>query len=332
MSDLNSPIHNYLLQLTGAKTCEETEVLQSLWSGYGKISRYAFGGSQIKTAIVKEIRISQPKVHPRGWNTNTSHQRKLKSYEVETHWYEHYSQHTNDHCKVPAFLGSWAEGETKWIVLEDLQPRFPLVKSEISFSEVRLVLSWLANIHAQFLTAKESMVTQGLWEVGTYWHLDTRPDEWSKIENKEIKAKAAAMDAALRNAKYQTLVHGDAKLANFLFSNDGNSVAAVDFQYVGGGCGMKDVAYFLGSCMSSDEMELYDKALLEHYFSELQSTLQSAIPENSPIDFEEIKAEWTALYPFAHADFLRFLLGWMPTHQKINGYNQRLMKTVLDQL
>ncbi|GAB5558053.1 MAG: hypothetical protein SchgKO_22660 [Schleiferiaceae bacterium] len=176
------------------------------------------------------------------------------------------------------------------------------------------------------------MVTQGLWEVGTYWHLDTRPDEWSKIENKEIKAKAAAMDAALKNAKYQTLVHGDAKLANFLFASDGNSVAAVDFQYVGGGCGMKDVAYFLGSCMSSDEMELYEKALLEHYFSELQSTLQSAIPENSPIDFEELKAEWTALYSFAHADFLRFLLGWMPTHQKINGYNQRLMKTVLDQL
>jgi Ser/Thr protein kinase RdoA (MazF antagonist) len=68
--------------------------------------------------------------------------------------------------------------------------------------------------------------------------------------------KAAVIDQVLNNCSYQTIVHGDAKLANFCFSKEG-AVSAVDFQYVGGGCGMKDVAYFLGSCLTGKEELLW---------------------------------------------------------------------------
>ena len=37
------------------------------------------------------------------------------------------------------------------------------------------------------------------------------------------------------------------QLANFLFSDDHAQVGAVDFQYVGRGAAMKDVAYFAGA-------------------------------------------------------------------------------------
>ena len=81
--------------------------------------------------------------------------------------------------------------------------------------------------------------------MGTYWHLDTRPEEFEKIEHKQLKSKAHRIDEILKECEFQTIVHGDAKLANFCFSEHGEGVAAVDFQYVGRGCGMKDVTYFL---------------------------------------------------------------------------------------
>ena len=52
------------------------------------------------------------------------------------------------------------------------------------------------------------------------------------------------------------LAHGDAKVANFCFTNDQHAVAAVDFQYVGGGIGTQDVIYFLGSfCSEAERMQ-----------------------------------------------------------------------------
>ena len=133
----------------------------------------------------------------------------------------------------------------------------------------------------------------------------------------------------LNQCKYKTIVHGDAKLANFCFSEKGKHVAAVDFQYVGGGCGMKDVTYFLGSCLSSSECELYENELLDFYFSELE---QSFDPATLNVDFEELEREWREMYPIACTDFTRFLLGWMPSHQKINAYSLNVMNSVLSSL
>ncbi len=118
-------------------------------------------------------------------------------------------------------------------------------------------------------------------------------------------------------------MHGDAKLANFCFSEDGTNIAAVDFQYVGGGCGMKDVAYFIGSCLSNDACERFENELLDFYFTELQQSIHSAI------DFNQLEEDWRRMYPIAVADFTRFLLGWMPTHQKVNDYSLRKTKEVL---
>ncbi len=317
---MNPGFKEYLLQITKSSDCKELEVIQSLWSGYGRISRYELFGATVKTVVVKYIALNQSTEHLRGWKTHFGHLRKVKSYQVETAWYKDWSQHCTEECRIPAFIGSYAEDQDQWIVMEDLNSDFPRRKSELEMKEVRACLNWLANFHATFM-GKEPV---GLWEIGTYWHLRTRPDEWDRLEHAELKAKAEAIDQALNDCRYKTIVHGDAKLANFCFSECGDRVAAVDFQYVGGGCGMKDVAYFLGSCLSSQDYEKHQEALLAFYFSALKSALTS-----SNIKFEELELEWRRMYPFAHTDFTRFLLGWMPSHRKINGYGLRMMNSVL---
>lgn len=322
---INPIFKDYLLKITQSSNCKEVEIIQSLWSGYGKIVRYQLDNSPLQTVVVKHIALHQANEHPRGWNTNLSHQRKVKSYQVETHWYKKWSQGCTNNCRIPTFISSFSQGQDQWIILEDLNAHFPLRKYQLKFSEVKVCLQWLANFHAIFLNQKPT----GLWEVGTYWHLKTRPDEFELIEHQELKSKAHLIDQLLNQCQYQTIVHGDAKLANFCFSNEGKTVAAVDFQYVGGGCGMKDVAYFLGSCLSSAECELYQDELLNFYFSVLKKALKCS---TLSIDFHALETEWRQLYPVACTDFTRFLLGWMPSHQKINNYNLKLMDTVLSRL
>ena len=318
---MNTDFKDYLLKATQALACAEIEVIQALWSDYGKISRYQLTGSSIITLVVKYISLTEGKEHPRGWDTDYSHARKVKSYEVETHWYEQWNQRCLDNSRVPKFIGSYSKGKDQWIILEDLDENYPLRKEALDFSEVKVCLKWLANFHGTFLNEKP----KGLWDIGTYWNLKTRPDEFEKMEHLELKAKAHIIDEVLNQCTYQTIIHGDAKLANFCFSENGEKVAAVDFQYVGGGCGMKDVAYFLGSCLSSDECETYETELLNFYFLELEKAV-------GDINFKELEQEWRKMYPIAGTDFIRFLLGWMPSHQKVNEYNLGLMKTVLANL
>jgi thiamine kinase-like enzyme len=133
------------------------------------------------------------------------------------------------------------------------------------------------------------------------------------MSDKELKEAAPKIDAKLNQAKYKTIVHGDAKLANFLFNQ--KEAAAVDFQYVGGGVGIKDVAYFLGSVFYEDELSKYEEKSLNYYFQIL----------NNP----DVEKEWRELYPYAWCDFYRFLQGWSPEHWKINSYSEQIKEKVL---
>lgn len=312
-----------ILRLTGASSIERVKKIQDLWSGYGSISRLFLLGGSMHSVILKHIVPPIHLNHPRGWNTNRSNQRKLTSYEIEAHWYKQFSAHCDESCRVPKLLGSWEEGNEKFILLEDLNDAgYPLRKSNLSLEQITACLSWLANFHATFLHVKP----EGLWKNGTYWHLETRPDEWKKMAQSELKERADVIDETLNSASFQTFVHGDAKVANFCFSEETTSVAAVDFQYVGGGCGMKDVAYFLGSVLGEDELEFLEEEVLQSYFRSLREAVKRRPID---IDIHALEAEWRRLYPIAWADFTRFLLGWMPSHQKLNRYSEKKVEMAL---
>ncbi len=312
-----------LLNATGAESIQEIDTIQTLWSGYGSIVRYAVQGGAMGSIVVKRIALSSNGRHPRGWNTDLSHRRKLRSYQVETAWYRHWSGHCDESCRVPACLAFAERGGELLIALEDLDASgYPGRRSTVSAIELQACLAWLANFHATFM----GLHPEGLWPTGTYWHLETRPDELAALKDAALKKAAGEIDRKLRNSPFQTFVHGDAKLANFCFSSDGRRAAAVDFQYVGGGCGVKDVAYFIGSCLDEEACQRHETELLDIYFRSLKAALQR---HGKHIDADAVERDWRALYPFAWTDFHRFLKGWSPGHWKLHGYSERLAREVV---
>lgn len=323
MTITNQP---FLLEKTGASHADPIEMVQSLWSGYGNIIRYQLYGCALETVIVKQISPPTQSQHPRGWNTDWSHQRKLKSYQVEAAWYEHWANQCDNQCYVPHCYGVNHEGPCTTIILEDLDAAsLSLRKQNLTPPELEPCLSWLAHFHARFMGQEPN----NLWAIGSYWHLQTRPDELDAMENGALKNAAATLDKKLNDAKFKTLIHGDAKVANFCFSENGEKVAAVDFQYVGGGCGMKDLAYFMGSCLDEQTCAAVKDFCLEFYFSELRLALAHY---NHAVSFKQLEKEWRSLFPVAWADFHRFLMGWMPSHKKINSFSTQITEQALREL
>ena len=315
---MNEYFRSIILQRTGASSLFEKEVIQELWSGYGKIMRVGLENASVDSVVIKHVQLPLYKNHPRGWNTDIGHQRKVKSYEVETAWYDGYSK--NSTARLPQCLAIETKDDEVLMVMEDLdEAGYYLRKDVLTWEEIAACLAWLAQFHASYL----GKIPDGLWEVGTYWHLETRPQELAVLDDQRLREVAPIIDEKLNTCEYKTFVHGDAKLANFCFS-EGGQVSGLDFQYVGGGCGMKDVAYFIGSCLSESECERLEAQILDTYFE----CLQNEMKERN----EALETEWRSLYRVAWADFHRFLKGWSPDHWKINSYSERITAEVINNL
>lgn len=304
---------------TGAENVVLGERIQSLWSGYGEIRRARLEGAAVSTAIVKLIKPPVRAAEARSSAAIRSHERKLRSYEVELAFYQKYAARCGVECRVPTAYHCEKAPSGALFVLEDLDAAgYSERRVRPSEQDMLDCLAWLAAFHATFL----GEAPDALWKVGTYWHLATRPDELARMRNDALRKAAPRIDARLRSARHRTFVHGDAKLDNFCFrATSGSGVAAVDFQYVGGGVGVQDVAYFLDSCLDPASCERLAPRLLDAYFA----ALRRAAPPNA----DDVEAEWRALYPLARVDFHRFLLGWAPGSYDDDEYASRLTREVL---
>lgn len=308
---------DWVRRTMAAETARRGEHIQSLWGGYGEIVRVRLGGGRASSAIVKRV---EP-----GAGGGRSHERKLRSYAVERRFYADWSVHCDERCRVPhAFAAE--RSSTGWrFLLEDLDAAgFAGRRRSVTEAELDRCLAWLAHFHATFL----GEAPRGLWPIGTYWHLATRPDELAQIDEPLLRSAAARLDARLTECAHQTIVHGDPKPANFCFAPDG-AVAAVDFQYAGGGCGMKDVAYLLFSAHGWGERDAPSERPLDAYFGHLRAALAE---RRAQVDAAAVEREWRPLYPLAEADFRRFLAGWSKDAGTVRAYRRSLTDEVMRQL
>ena len=291
--------------------------LQTLWGGYGEIRRVILRGTATTSAVVKHV---EPKTPDAATPAELrSHRRKLRSYDVEKAFYARYAGRCGPGCRVARPLHLERTRDDWLFVLEDLDAAGFERRAE-GAADLASCLLWLAAFHATFLGEAPS----ALWPVGTYWHLATRPDELAALESAPLRAHAASFDARLNAARFQTFVHGDAKLENFCLDTSGVA-AAVDFQYTGGGPGIKDVAYLI-SCLSPAECERSAERHLDVYFRALREALRPLRPD---VDAGAVELEWRALYPVAWADFTRFLLGWAKGAYPFDAYSRKQTELAL---
>jgi len=262
----------WIAEATGARHARRGETLQTLWGGYGELVRVALDD---RTVVVKLV------TPPREERGSVGDARKRRSYDVEHAFYRAYAARCDDRCRVAALLASRVASDTWCFVLEDLDAAgFPARRDPADGTALEACLAWLAAFHARFVDDPAT----DLWPTGTYWHLATRLDELADA----WRERAVTLDAQLGAAKFQTILHGDPKEANFCFAPDLRSCAAVDFQYAGRGSPMRDVAYLLHG----------------HGDRHLETYLEYARPSAA------MEAEYRALFPVAQQDFRRFLAGW----------------------
>lgn len=304
-----------VLKATGARRFVPGPRLQSLWGGYGDLWRGELETEQaLETVIVKDVR-------PPARDESLAHRRKLRSYAVEQAFYARFAGGLGDASRTARPVALSSAGGGFLTVLEDLEQAGFSSEGRRKAALLGGGLRWLAAFHASFL----GVAPDGLWKVGTYWHLATRPDEHSRLRPGPLKASAAAIDQRLSSARFRTLVHGDAKPENICVAR-GDRVAFVDFQYVGGGVGVKDVAYLLNCCVGATE---YARAV-PHYLDEYFALLRTALaPKLAPADVAALEREWRELFPVAWVDFYRFLQGWAPGSYDPDPFSDALVRQVL---
>jgi len=300
----------------------DSHTVQPLWNNYGAIVRIKLADSGTAgcppSVIAKVVDPSPSNAHPYGWNSDAAYQRKVISYQVEANFYQQDAARCKGSCRVPQCFAATIDGDSVTLLLEDLDCNYPdrgwaleHATTDASRARVEACVDWLAAFHACFLNDADLHQAP----IGCYWHLATRQDEFAAMADGPLRRAAKQIDAALANSQFQTRLHGDAKLANFCFANNKRAVAAVDFQYTGKGCGMRDLAYLLGSCFDDASLIRLAPGLIDRYFTSLRHHIALSQSANAKhCDMDAVEAEWRALYPLAGADFHRFLLGWQPGH------------------
>lgn len=292
---------------------------QQLWSGCGDM---LFINHDVGKLAIKRTKVPKQVTHSRISQSAVALKRKAHSYQVERHFYKYHACELIPPCNTASYLGEGGANGMDYIVFRDFSSQGFVQVDKPSEEQIMAVIGWLAKFHAHFLQSPAEHV----WEQGNYWHLETRPDEFKRMADGEVKQAASLLHHKIKNSYWHTWIHGDAKLANFAFN--GEQALGFDFQYVGKGIGVSDLMLFITSVLDEQAQLLYADDYLKLYLDTLRVEL---LGKAASIDVAQLLSEWEALWPVVWADFYRFLLGWKPDHFKINKYMKFQTQIALQQ-
>jgi hypothetical protein len=200
--------------------------------------------------------------------------------------------------RIPTcYYGAIADDGTRFtIVMADEVDATVGVQAEgCSEAEAQAAIDNLVGLHAArwadptlfdhrfFRRPTESMATRvgALCVSAADEFTDRYRDALTGVEQATLVAAAARMgEWMLTRFEPFTVIHGDYRLDNLLFDPSGE-VVAVDWQGAIVGPAMRDVAFFLATCVESDQRRATEDALLRRYHSAL---VDRGVPDYS---FEE---------------------------------------------
>lgn len=298
----------------------QVSTICSLWSGMGHIYKVAIplrsaGGASIEF-LVKHV--AAPRKQQQRQSLGDC--RKAASYQVEANFYDKLAkiliQRHGLRLPQPLLVERHSGKSKNEIVIGMSFVKSSSTTLDDDVSAIKAVLTWLATLHAAYWGEEQvnAIVEEvGLQPTGSYWHLDTRPDEHESMPNTgwegRLKRAARAIDNRLKRDPLQCIIHGDAKDANVLFSDqttmssgpndddDGVPVVTLcDFQYCGKGPPSKDLAYFFCSSVNPED----EQSALDFYLHQLSERL---VTKNvTPPSMNELQDSMD----LAYCDFYRF--------------------------
>lgn len=323
---LHKLVERAIRRSLGASRISSFDVIQPVWGGNGEVLQVNLVGAGVESVVVKHITIPGG-IKGKKKNRDVSFARTLTSYDNELSFYQHYSKRLAQSVRIPhVYIGQRLEDGWVFVFENMLDSGFSMARKTYSERDIQGALKWLAGFHAAFMGSPG----ERLWKAGSYWNLASRETERAQICEPRLRACAAALDGALNHCRFKTLIHGDAKTDNFCFPNaETDGVVGLDFQYVGLGCGMKDVMCLLDSCLSPFDVGLEGASYLDFYFLQLTAALKE---RSEPMDAIAVEKEWRQLYPVAWADYYRFLDGWAPGKYPPEGHIEELLEKALQLL
>lgn len=295
--------------LTAYPEIELGKPLKQLWSDCGGLYSARLRDENI---VIKASRVPSSIKHSRIEQSSVAKNRKAWSYENELSFYQRHSDVLAEKKLTLQCFAVHQFNDSCYLALNNFESMGFRNLTCVNMSEIKAVISWLAKFHAHFLQINN----QEGFERGGYWHLNTRPDEYIKMNDSMVKSCAHVINERLKNSDFQTIIHGDAKLANYAFDHE-NAVLGYDFQYVGTGIGLQDLMLFLVSTLNSDSLYANHELLLSDYFCVLHLETASYLSIEQQ---NSLESQWRALWPLVWCDYHRFLLGWKPDHERINDF------------
>ncbi|MFC4292429.1 phosphotransferase [Sphingorhabdus arenilitoris] len=208
----------------------------------------------------------------------------VRNYELEISWYRDLARQTPVQCPGCYHAELDDNGVDFALLLQDCSPAQQGDQlGGADHAQLSAAITQLANLHAahwnspslsayhwlQYGTANKELVRTMLPALYTGFRdrYVGRLDERILDIGQQLSAHIGIyLD---KEPSAQSVVHGDFRLDNLLFANNGN-VTVVDWQTVSAGCPFTDLAYFIGTSIADPEIRRAEEAaLFDHYLAQL---------------------------------------------------------------